>query len=384
MDRAFIILNTNSYILSNFIKRKISQSFNVQTYYLDENLDKTTNEIIDEINKIIIKNNINTCFYQGDYISLVNYDFITRTKFKKKYLFLTDDFDTHEINVQTALACDGIMTACPISKLKYNEKNLDASFFVIEGDSDIFKNHNLNKDIDLLFFGAFKADRDEYIQKLKNENRIIKIIKADEKYIPFEDLVKYICRSKLVINFSKTGSKNKFYSHKTYPFNYLQYKGRVHISGLCGTLCVSEYSPAQKIIFENTAPTFKNSDEMVEVVDKLLNDDIILLKKTELFVEKCKTYADNIHFPKVLSELQLSKNRSVVKKLPYWYIKSFIIKSLRLCAQNKSLGVLYKQFYQNFVNFSKYSGFTYPLLLIEAFFHLVFLQIKTIKNKLTK
>ena len=122
MDRAFIILNTNSYILSNFIKRKISQSFNVQTYYLDENLDKTTNQIINEINKIIIKNNINTCFYQGDYISWIDYDFITRTKFKKKYLFLTDDFNTQEINAKTALAWDVIMTADTITKLKYKEK----------------------------------------------------------------------------------------------------------------------------------------------------------------------------------------------------------------------------------------------------------------------
>ena len=59
------------------------------------------------------------------------------------------------------------MTACPISKLKYNEKNLDASFFMNESDCDLFKNLNLEKDIDILFFGAFKADRVKYLNKLE-------------------------------------------------------------------------------------------------------------------------------------------------------------------------------------------------------------------------
>jgi len=384
VEKALIILNTNSYILADFIKKKIAHSFEEQVYFIDQNLNKTTNDIINNLNDLAREKNISTCFFQGDYISVINYDFINRTKFKKKYIFLTDDFDTHEINSQTALACDGIMTACPISKLKYNEKNLDASFFVNEGDCGLFKNYNLKKDIDVLFFGAFKADRDEYLKKLENSNKQIKIIKPEEKYMPYEQLVKFICRSKIVINFSKTGPKKKFYSHKTYPFNYLQYKGRVHIAGLCGTLCVSEYSPAQKIIFEDTAPTFRSSDEMISIINEILGDEKILGSKTKLFVEKCKTYCDNNHFPKILSELTISNNRCLVKKLPYWYLRSFFIKSLRLVAGKDSLIVLYKQFYQNILNFFKYSGFTYPILLIEVFFHLFFLQFKIIKNKLIK
>ena len=210
MEKALIILNTNSYILADFIKKKIAHSFEEQVYFIDQNLNKTTNDIINNLNDLAREKNISTCFFQGDYISVINYDFINRTKFKKKYIFLTDDFDTHEINSQTALACDGIMTACPISKLKYNEKNLDASFFVNEGDCGLFKNYNLKKDIDVLFFGAFKADRDEYLKKLENSNKQIKIIKPEEKYMPYEQLVKFICRSKIVINFSKTGPKKNF------------------------------------------------------------------------------------------------------------------------------------------------------------------------------
>ena len=77
-------------------------------------------------------------------------------------------------------------------------------------------------------------------------------------------------------------------------------------------------------------------------------------------------------------------NKSIVKKLPYWYLRSYFIKSLRLIAGKDNLIVLYRQFCQNILVFFKYSGFTYPILLLEACFHLIFLQLKSIKNKLIK
>ena len=123
---------------------------------------------------------------------------------------------------------------------------------------------------------------------------------------------------------------------------------------------------------------------MLAIIDMFLNDDDLLNEKTKLFVDKCQTYCDKVHFPKVISELSKSNNKQIVNKLPYWYLRSFIIKSLRLFANKKSLKVLYKQFYQNILSYTKYSGFTYPLILIEAFFHLIFLQMKTIKNKIVK
>tara|TARA_S200000501_G_scaffold138211_2_gene130615 strand:- start:12381 stop:13535 length:1155 start_codon:yes stop_codon:yes gene_type:complete len=384
VEKALIILNTNSYILSNFIKKQVAHVFETQIYIIDENLDKTTNEIIRHINDLILKENISTCFFQGCYISLINYDFIKQTNFKKKYFFLTDDFDAHEINSQTALACDGIMTVCPISQLKYNEKNLNASFYVVESDCELFKNHNLKKDIDILFFGAFKADRIKFLKDLENQNKKIKIIQAKDNYLPYNELVKYICRSKIVVNFSKTGPKKKFYSHRTYPFNYLQLKGKIFMAGFCGTLCLSEYSPSQKIIFGNHAPTFKNSDEMINEINKYLGDDKLLKDKTKNFADSCKPYIDKINFPKIFSELSNSNNKLFVKKLPYWYLRCFFIKSLRLIANKNSLKVLYKQFFENISNFIKYSGFTFPLLLVEAFFHLMYLQMKTIKNKFNK
>ena len=59
----------------------------------------------------------------------------------------------HEVNTHTALSCDSIVTCCPISVLKYEEKQLNAQFIFHESDSKVFKNLNIKKEIDVLFFG---------------------------------------------------------------------------------------------------------------------------------------------------------------------------------------------------------------------------------------
>ena len=73
------------------------------------------------------------------------------------------------------MACDGIVSCCPISVLRY-EENLNAHFIFHESDERIFKNLNIEKDIDVLFFGALKANRSEYINKLKDNNINFKVI----------------------------------------------------------------------------------------------------------------------------------------------------------------------------------------------------------------
>ena len=66
---------------------------------------------------------------------------------------------------------------------------------------------------------------------MQRENYNLKVIGTDHKNrISDEELAKFISRSKIVLNFSQTGNKNKFYSHKTIPFNYYQFKGRVLMS----------------------------------------------------------------------------------------------------------------------------------------------------------
>ena len=66
------------------------------------------------------------------------------------------------------------------------------------------------------------------------------------------------------------------------------------------------------------------------------------------------------------------------KKIPYDQLTNIDSE-----AANNGFAMLVRDL-ENISNFVKYSGFTFPLLLVEAFFHLMYLQMKTIKNKFNK
>ena len=300
MDKAIIILPTDSTIFTTWIKSKVEKRCSKPFFFfLDQNYHLSKKQIIKKINEVVKKQEINFGFFQGDYISLIDYDFITKINCSKKYLYLTDDFDMHEVNTLTALACDGVITACPISVFKYKEKNLNAHFVFHESDERVYKNLNINKDIDVIFFGTLKADRIKFIDKLKESKINLKIVgPADNNsaLVSNEELNKLINRSKIVLNFSSTGYKNKFYSHKTFAFNYLILKGRVVISGLCGSLCISEHAPAHKLIFrEDALPEFKDAEEMITKIKYFLNDENALKNQTTKFANACKSYSDEVY-----------------------------------------------------------------------------------------
>ena len=154
-----------------------------------------------------------------------------------------------------------------------------------------------------------------------------------------EELNHFINRSKVVINFSSTGNKNKFYSHKTYPFNYLYPKGRIMITGLCGTLCVSEYAPAHNIIFSKDALLeFRNPAEMIEKIQNILANDQQLKNRTKKFEQECQFYSDSKYFNKIFETMISKSHLQKVSKFPFWYIRAFNLRSIRLYGKSKFLG----------------------------------------------
>ena len=332
MNKAVLILNTKKNKLFDFLISKISRSYDLKTFYLDDMTSFSRKKIILEINNYITSNNIEYSFFQGCYISLIDYNFITKIKTKKKILFVSDDFDVHEVNIITAQACDIVLNACPVSVLKYKEKQINCYYVPLEADNRILKNYNLKKDIDILFFGKIKADREFYLENLKKENYILKIIGTNNENLVSEtELAKYISRSKIVINFSQTGNKNKFYSHKTLPFNHYQFKGRVFMAGLCGTLCVSEISPGGKIIFNDICPVFSNYNEMLEIINKYLKNSNELINKTEIFCKKSMEYSDDNYMPYISEKINHCEIKKKINlKIPFWYSYIFFKKSIQL------------------------------------------------------
>ena len=386
MNKAIIILPTDSIIFTSWIKSKIEKKFsNAVFFFVDQHLHLSKEGMIKKINEIINENKISAGFFQGDYLSLIDYDFISSVKLNNKYFYLTDDFDMHEINTHTALACDGILSCCPISVLRYKEKGLNAHFIFHESDERIFKNLNIEKDIDVLFFGALKANRAKYINKLKDSNINFKVVgpaNEDGIMVNNEELNNFINRSKVVINFSSTGNKNKFYSHITYPFNYLYPKGRIMITGLCGTLCVSEYAPAHNIIFsKDTLIEFRNPAEMIEKIQNILVNDQELKNKTKKFEQECQFYSDSKYFNKTFEKMASNSHLQKVSKFPFWYIRAFSLKSIRLYGKSKFLRSYVLNTFENIIELLKFKNFFNFLIILENIIYLPFIIVKILLRK---
>ncbi|SVD59270.1 uncharacterized protein METZ01_LOCUS412124, partial [marine metagenome] len=215
-------------------------------------LNKNSNEIIAKINKIIENQNTELVLFEGDYISLINNNFIKSINCKFKCFLTFDDDDCHDFNFITAKSCDLVLSVCPISVQKYLKKGLNAHFFTLESSSKVFKDHKLKKDIDVLFFGRKSIERKNYISFIKDNNIKIKVIGWEgPDSISDEDLSKIISRSKIVVNFTETSNKYKKYNQKKLHNNQKQLKGRIWQAGLCKAACVSENFPAKEIIFND-------------------------------------------------------------------------------------------------------------------------------------
>ena len=331
MENAVLVLNSKKNFMYDYFISKLSLVYKLKTYFLDDINELTQKQVIIKINKYIDEDNVKFSFFQGCYISLIDFNFISKIKTLKKILYLTDDFDVHEVNSITAKACDIVLTGCPISKLRYEEKLFESYYLPLESDDNILKNYNLKKDIDVLFFGKIKANRKIYLEKLKEDNVNIKILGTDDSnFVSHIELAKYISRAKIVVNFSQTGEKNKFYSHKTIKFNHLQLKGRVLMAGLCKTLCVSERSPATKLIFNDSCVYFDNYEEMSSKIKDLLNDSNKLNEKTLNFHKISIKYADSNYFPLIAKKISQCKNRQKkLTYLPFWYKYIFLKKKMK-------------------------------------------------------
>lgn len=151
-----ILVNKTKGFYSDVLGNKFNIKFKVYNFYLEDHFDKTENEIIENINTIIYENNIKFLVAEGDYLSHINFNFIKNISCPKKILFLTDDYDMHEVNFITAKIFNFVFTACPISNLRYLEKGYKSYFVPLESNKKLFKNFKIDKKLNVSFFGAKK------------------------------------------------------------------------------------------------------------------------------------------------------------------------------------------------------------------------------------
>ena len=372
--------------LHKFIINKLSKFYHTEYLYINDYKNKSFSEITEEINQHIKSKNFEIVFFDVDSIKFINYFFIKKIKNVKKVLMTFDDTALHEMNAITANACDLVVTHCPFSVLKYKEKGYEAYLMCLENDGSIFKNYDLKKEIDVLFFGRINTDRKEFLDFIVNGGISIKMVGENTDFVSLEELAKLMSKSKIVLNLSKTTEKTlvNYSSESVYKF-YYELKGRVVMSGLSGTFCLSEYSPGQDLILgENKLPIFYTKEECLKILTKLLRDEELLKQYTNKFCTKIlDLYEEKRNFEPIFNAIEKTTNRKVeIVRFPYWYLR---IVAKQIIKRNINLSRLLKSIFQfkEIFKIIKNSNFHIKLLIIlETSINIIWYSLtSTIKSK---
>ena len=151
---------------------------------------------------------------------------------------------------------------------------------------------------------------------------------------------------------------------------------------MCGTLCLSEYSKGQDLIFKNNYPTFKNSEEMITIIKSLLNNEKNLNILTNNFFSECKMFSDTEYFSKIVKFLSLENNKNILDKddkINYISIKNRI----KIFSKKSSSKVLLKETANIFKNLKNNLSLKnmYLIIYLSVIFLPFWLQSKIKNNK---
>ena len=353
MKKKALILFKAQWDWNKFIISKISNFYEVKFLYLDQ-VKKNYLNTISQLNNFIIDNKIDTVFFDVDYQKFVNYYFINKIKNVKKVMMTLDNYERHNLNLITACSCHVVLTD-PISLYKYKELGIPAYNWLIESDGSLYKDMALEKRTDVLFFGKVNKDRKKFVEFIENNGIKVKVVGNNvENYISDKELVNLICESKIVINFSKTTwNKISNYPEKSIFKNQYQLKGRIIQSGLCGTACITEYAPQNKLLYkDDELLQFTTKEECVEILKELLNNNNKLLNYTKKFSTKTQEeYEDKKFFKKIYYFLEKVdpiriKTDKNLRIIPYWYkricCKQILLRDLKI-----------SKFFQSIYNFKE-------------------------------
>jgi hypothetical protein len=342
-DRKTVTIN------NDFWTDKLKTGYNVSQYFLNDKLNLTNKKIIVNINEVIKEKKINVILFEGDHAHIIDYDFIKRIDKKvKKGIFLGDDMVWHYLNVVTAQSCDFVFSSCPISALKFQEIGINSFFVPIECNGKILKDYKLKKIYDVLHFGRKKTIRMDYINFLKKNNINIKLVSPyDDEADDFNKLSKLINQAKIVLNFSESSNGDRNFNPLRIFKSFYQLKGRIQMSGLCNSLCISQFSPANSMMYnDDELPSFKTKEECLGLINFYLKNEDRLKETTNIFNKKSLVYEDSIYITKIqefINQIEI-KDKEIFFE-PIWYSIIYINQSLRLRFKKTFIFTFFEEFF---------------------------------------
>ena len=391
MKKKVLIIFKAPWHWNDFAISKFKKFYDVKHIFLN-NIEKNFLKTIDEINDLIEKDKIDIVIFDVDYQKFINHYFIKKIKNSVKIMMTLDDYERHNFNLITANSCNYVLTACPISAYKYKEVGKDASFMPLESDGKFYKDLKIKKDIDVFFFGKVNKDRKNFLDYLTDNGINLKVVgNNSENRVLDTELVKLICRSKIVVNLSKTtwGKIMNIPEKNVFSYQY-QFKGRIVQAGLCGTACISEYAPHHNLMYKNEELIqFSTKEQCLKIIEDFLNNPKKLEDYRAKFTQKT---IDSFEDEKILLSLKNFIDGKLIKienqkkyflnKLPYWYLricaKQIILRDINIYKILSSIFHLKEVFYL----IKGSNNFVKLLVIIETLFNIIwFSLIKILRKK---
>jgi hypothetical protein len=357
----------------NDIILKFKLCFNVHFIFANKFFYKGGTELlIDSINKIIIKEEVNVVIFDIDFAPYIDANVIKSINPNIiKCIFTFDNIAHGKLNTIPASNCHLVLTGDPIDKIKLNEFNINSMYFPLEGSNSIYKNLHLEKDIDILFYGLLhKFGRKKILDSLIEKGFKIKIIGPPNNIVSNEMLVELINRAKIVLNFSYAEiNYTSFFplAQDDIISPLLQMKGRFLQAGLCNTLCLSEFAPAIPLLFnENEIPTFKSISECEEKLNFFLNNKELREEVTLNLSKKVRNeFEDEALMSKVFHKINYIQNLKTLNFEYNIYYKRYITRFKITNAMMASPHILYKELLYLIKNNLFYYSFDFNYYLMR-------------------
>ena len=156
------------------------------------------------------------------------------------------DSDSYRLPVISKLARYGVVSVLLDGAMVFAEHPAWLSMFPAWSpyDTRLFRDHGLERDIDICFAGSLEgghSDRQKYIEALRATGFAVATVGSNTdiaKRVSIEEYVRTLNRSKISLNFSKSGPGQ----------GYSVVKGRVFESLLCGALLFEQDGPETRKI----------------------------------------------------------------------------------------------------------------------------------------
>ena len=194
----------------------------------------------------------------------------------------------------------------------------------------------------------------------------------DKESDTFQKLAILINQSKIVINFAESSNGNRKFNPLRIFKSFYQLKGRIQMSGLCRSLCITEYSPSIYLMYKkDEIPSFQSKEECLNLINSYLKDNSKLINATNKFYQKSLDYADSKYIEKIYDFIDKNKQKSKNNKsfkTPLWYNFIFINQNLRLRFKRGLLIGFIREFLFNFTYYKDFKVLNY---LLQSFVNII-------------